>query len=232
MKNEITIFHGSEKIIETPIFGAGKPYNDYGRGFYCTESPELAREWAVSKDRDGFAIKYKLNTKNLSILNLNSKEYTILHWLAILVNNRQFDIQSDFGNEAKSYLLSNFLPDYESYDIIIGYRADDSYFSFAQDFLNNTISLKTLSRAMLLGNLGEQIVLKSKRAFDNIRFINAEPVSSLLWYPRKENRDSKARKQYHDMRNEKWKRGDLYIMQLLDEEIKEDDERIRRNITE
>lgn len=31
------IFHGSEKIIETPQFGQGNPRNDYGLGFYCTE---------------------------------------------------------------------------------------------------------------------------------------------------------------------------------------------------
>lgn len=37
----------------------------------------------------------------------------------------------------------------------------DSYFSFAEDFLNNAISVSKLSKAMKLGNLGEQIVLKS-----------------------------------------------------------------------
>ena len=33
----------------------------------------------------------------------------------------------------------------KNYDVIIGYRADDSYFAFAQDFLNNAISLNTLN---------------------------------------------------------------------------------------
>ena len=32
-----TIYHGSDKIIEKPLFGHGKTYNDYGLGFYCTE---------------------------------------------------------------------------------------------------------------------------------------------------------------------------------------------------
>ena len=49
------------------------------------------------------------------------------------------------------------------YDVIIGYRADDSYFSFAKDFINNTISVEQLAEAMRLGELGIQIVLKSER---------------------------------------------------------------------
>ena len=43
-----TLYHGSKDIIEHPRYGAGKPYNDYGRGFYCTESLDLAKEWAVA----------------------------------------------------------------------------------------------------------------------------------------------------------------------------------------
>ena len=53
-----------------------------------------------------------------------------------------------------------FLLDISEYDVIIGYRADDSYFSFAQDFVAGVISLQKLSEAMQLGKLGEQIVLK------------------------------------------------------------------------
>lgn len=42
------------------------------------------------------------------------------------------------------------------------------YFSFAQDFVAGVISLEKLSEAMRLGKLGEQIVLKSPKAFDQI----------------------------------------------------------------
>lgn len=48
MEKKITLFHGSEKVIEHPVFGAGKKHNDFGLGFYCTESEALAKEWAVS----------------------------------------------------------------------------------------------------------------------------------------------------------------------------------------
>ena len=48
MEKKITLFHGSEKVIEHPVFGEGKKHNDFGLGFYCTESEALAKEWAVS----------------------------------------------------------------------------------------------------------------------------------------------------------------------------------------
>ncbi len=46
----MVLWHGSQKIIEVPQFGLGKVHNDYGQGFYCTESLDLAREWACSGD--------------------------------------------------------------------------------------------------------------------------------------------------------------------------------------
>lgn len=70
-----TLYHGSKDIIEHPRYGAGKPYNDYGRGFYCTESLDLAKEWAVAVDRGGFANIYELDCAGLAILDLNGDEY-------------------------------------------------------------------------------------------------------------------------------------------------------------
>ena len=54
MDKQIIIYHGSEQIVEVPTFGLGKKNNDFGLGFYCTESDELAKEWAVSSLRNGF----------------------------------------------------------------------------------------------------------------------------------------------------------------------------------
>lgn len=51
----------------------------YGRGFYCSEHIELAKEWSCNESVDGFANKYELDTSGLKILNLSSEEYTILH---------------------------------------------------------------------------------------------------------------------------------------------------------
>ena len=45
--SKLTVYHGSPVIIEKPQFGIGNPDNDYGLGFYCTETLDLAKEWAA-----------------------------------------------------------------------------------------------------------------------------------------------------------------------------------------
>ncbi len=221
------LYHGSSEIIEKPIFGYGKPYNDYGLGFYCTDSLEMAKEWGAGNERDGYANCYELDCTGLQILDLNDEQFCILHWLTILLENREFDVPSGLALEAKEYLLHKFAVDYKQYDAIIGYRADDSYFSFAQDFINGTISYRQLSNAMRLGKLGQQIVLKSKTAFERIEFLYSEVATSEEWYAKKEFRDKSARKEYFDAERNKRQRGDLYITTILDEEMKPDDPRLR-----
>lgn len=221
------IYHGSERIIKTPIYGLGKKYNDYGLGFYCTESKEMAKEWGVSINKNGFANCYEIDCEDLRILNLNDKEYCILHWLAILLENRMFDIPSVLAREAKMFLMNSYRIDYYDYDVIIGYRADDSYFSFAQDFLNGSISVRQLNNAMHLGKLGEQFVIKSKEAFDRIHFIDYEIADYKEWFLKKERRDREARREYFDLERNKRIRGDLFITQIIDEEIMADDARLR-----
>ena len=88
--NKKTLYHGSPEIIQNPEFGKGKSYNDYGRGFYCTEHLELAKEWSCTENADGYANKYELDMTDLSVLDLSADEYTILHWLALLVEYRKF----------------------------------------------------------------------------------------------------------------------------------------------
>lgn len=221
------LFHGSPSIIEKPQFGYGKVYNDYGLGFYCTDSLEMAKEWGVAQNRNGYANRYELDCEGLKILDLNGPSFNILHWLAVLLENREFDVPSGLALEAKEYILNTFRVDYQSQDAIIGYRADDSYFSFAQDFINGTISYRQLNSAMHLGKLGQQFVLKSKQAFDRIQFLGYEVADHDEWYAKKMLRDRSARREYFSVERNKRQRGDLYITQILDEEMKPDDERLR-----
>ena len=98
------LYHGSEHIIETPEWGKGALNNDYGRGFYCTESLELAMEWACSKNTNGYANKYELELSGLSVLNLNSEEYSILNWLALLAEHRTYWEKSSISEQAKKMI--------------------------------------------------------------------------------------------------------------------------------
>ncbi len=102
MPDLIDIYHGSDHIIEQPTFGDGKIHNDYGLGFYCTEHVELAKEWACSADSDGYANHYSLDCRGLSVLNLNGPEYNILNWLAILLENRKFNVADGLPQRANA----------------------------------------------------------------------------------------------------------------------------------
>ena len=221
------VYHGSDHIIETPLYNGSKRTNDYGYGFYTTENKELAMEWACSDNRDGFANIYELNIDGLEILDLNDSQYSILNWLAVLTKYRSYWQSGSVAEEAKNYLQKSFFVDPSKYDIVIGYRADDSYFSFAQDFVSGAISLRKLSEAMRLGKLGEQIVLKSEKSFSQIRFIDAEPAAAETYFEKKSIRDRDARRAYRLSRQKEENIHELYMLDIMREEIRNGDPRLR-----
>ena len=230
MNKIITLFHGSEKVIEVPSFGEGKRNNDFGLGFYCTETENLAKEWAVSSLRDGFCNRYTLDSEYMKILNLNSPDYTILNWIAVLVEHRLFSIRTPIARRAKKYLIDNFGINVNAFDIVTGYRADDSYFDYAESFLNNAISVEQLATAMKLGKLGEQIVLKSQFAFSRIRFEGFDVAEKEEFYVLRKARDDEANRLYLGLLEEE--SDGLYIQDIIRGGITNDDSRIPRNISE
>ena len=226
----ITIYHGSEQIINEPTFGKGKTNNDFGIGFYCTENEDLAKEWAVSSLRNGFCNKYALDTEHLKVLNLNSPDYTILNWIAVLVEHRVFSLKTPVARRARKYLIDNFNVNVNAFDLITGYRADDSYFDYAESFLNNGISVEQLAKAMKLGKHGEQIVLKSQFAFSKIKFEGFDIAEKDVFYVLRKARDDDANQTYLEMPEEE--NDGLYIQDIIKGGIKNDDPRIPRNISE
>lgn len=228
MAEKIIVYHGSSKIIEKPIWGMGNPNNDYGLGFYCTENEELAKEWACSSESDGYANKYSLDLTDLSVLSLTNGEYNILNWLFVLLENRQFRISGDIATQAKEYIFDNFAIDYKKYDVIKGYRADDAYFSFANAFLNNTISVSQLEKAMVLGKLGEQVVANSQKAFNAFEFIEATVAPNEMYLPKKMARDSAARDEFKKEKSRGSVLTEKYILDIIREGWKNDDERLQR----
>lgn len=224
--SKLILYHGSPEIIKAPVLSKGKSYNDYGKGFYCTKHLELAKEWACTENTDGYANKYELDTTGLSVLNLSSDEYTLLHWLALLMEYRKFRISTPIMKRGADWLREHFLIDLASYDAIIGYRADDSYFSFARAFVNNEISLTQLSYAMRLGKLGEQFVLKSPAAFEQIKFTSYEIADNTVYYAKRKSRDDEARTAFR-AELERSDLDSLYIRDIIKEEVLPDDSRLR-----
>ena len=185
-----------------------------------------SKEWACTEGVDGYANQYEIETDNLRILNLSADEYTILHWLALLMTYRKLRLSTPVMKRGAEWLKEHFLVDIDDYDAIIGYRADDSYFAFARAFVNNEISLGQLSHAMRLGKSGEQFVLKSPKAFESIKFVSYKSADNTVYYARRKVRDDEARAAFF-AELEKEDIDGLYMRDIIREEVKADDPRLR-----
>ncbi len=203
--------------IPKPLLSKGKENNDYGRGFYCTEDMEMAREWACrGKAPPGFMNVYELEMEGLAVLDLSAPEYSVLNWMAVLLANRTFDLDTDIGLEVREYLIANFMPPIREADVVIGYRADDSYFSYADSFVNNALSLRRLNEALHLGRLGLQTALRSERAFGNLSYVGAETVAWNEYHARHVARDDAARAEWRNaVRSAVSAADDIYAVDVI-----------------
>ena len=177
------LYPGSDKFLEMPShdfehIGA----TDYGKyGFYCTQDIEAAKEWACKSGSTGFLCEYEIDDRGLKILDLTDmNRFNVLNWFAILCNNREFD--SRFKQLYKTridFLISSYLNiDINEYDVVIGYRADDDYFSFPTGFIQGDLLLESLEEVYKLGDLGLQYVLMSQKAFTKLKYLSTKPVES------------------------------------------------------
>lgn len=219
------LWHGSSQIVRVPRFALSRPHNDYGPGFYCAPYVELAKEWACPREVGGIANHYELDTEGLQVLDLEDGTHSVLEWLAILVNNRVVNAGVPIAQAAIEYLTENFLIDLAPYDIVRGYRADDSYFSFVRSFVSNGLTVEQLETVMHLGSLGTQVVLKSPRAFERIRFVDYETAPWEEFHRRRLNRDMAARKAFFEESRRGVTQG-LYMNTILSEGLKQDDVRV------
>lgn len=210
-----TLYHGSENIIEKPVFGFGNIHNDYGLGFYCCTNLGLAKEWGARKSGKGFANKYTLRDDNLNILDLTKEpNNNIFTWIALLMKNRTLskDLANEYPRELK--YLEQYLIDVSQYDVVIGFRADDAYFKFPESFVKSELTIDSMKEIYTAGNLGKQYVLISEHAFNLIKFVEASEVNAdsfKKYYERKGAAD-KIYSQYKN--NDKYSSG-LFLKDLV-----------------
>lgn len=217
------LYHGSLKIVNPPVYHGGSSHNDYGYGFYCTEDPEKAKEWACQSNSNGYANRYSFWEDGLHIVDLNGPGYSILNWLAVLAKHRSYWERSAISEQAKRYLQDNFYPDLSDADVIRGYRADDSYFSFARAFVSNGITVEQLSQAMRLGELGEQVVLVSRRAYEQIMWESAELVDCATYFPLAKDREREANRAYRRIVREEPVTSGLFMVDIIRRGMKNED---------
>ena len=91
----------------------------------------------------------------------------------------------------------------------------------------NAVSLRQLDKAMHLGSLGEQVVLKSREAFERIQFIDSIPAQKEEYFAKKTLRDKEARRDYRRSREQSADVNDIYMLDIMREGITNGDQRLR-----
>lgn len=167
----IAIFHGTDHEIKIPEFGKGSPDSDYGQGFYTTEDINQADIWAITTGNPDNAIRneYYFDLSGLNVVNLD--EYGTLAWISEIAYNR--GTRSELAKIAADILIDMYRVDTTNADVIIGYRADSIYMDIMNSFLEGELTVEETDNLFRKGELGEQIFIKSKEAFENIEFIKS-----------------------------------------------------------
>ena len=207
---KITLFHGTPDKIVKPSYGKGEDKHDYGRGFYLTEDPNLAKEWAVCRpnETNGFVHQYEFDTDGLKILDFQNKG--VLAWLAELMKHRDAADSKRYRMLAKKF-IEKYGVNTEEYDVIKGWRANASYFYIAKEFVKDNIDIDILEELLSLGGLGIQYCIKSELAYSKLN----EVEGGLLTV------------QYAEF-NEKYNQRDITARQKMRELVDSDANRVTK----
>ena len=201
----ITVYHGTKDPFLKADFNFNNKNNDYGKGFYTTPYPELGKEWAYASytsGNKGYLYEYSIDLSELNVLDLTSKDS--VHWVAELITNRTINTDNrEALKDTIELFKKRYKLDTSRIDVIIGYRADDSYFTYAEDFLNGAIYKDTLESALRNGDLGIQVFIKSEKAFKALKLVSGPIEVPEKYKDFYKKRDKNARKKYQeDMKNQ------------------------------
>jgi len=148
MADSITIFHGSNVVVEKPQIIVSGFYKDFGFGFYCTNIERQAKKWAQTKKGDSFVSVYNyLPTDELKVL---SFPVMTDEWLDFVVACRR-GIKHE-------------------YDIVEGPMADDQIWDYVEDFIEGNITREAFWVLAKFKYPTHQIVFCTQKSLDSIVF--------------------------------------------------------------
>lgn len=151
------LYHVGFDIIKEPDLNAGRRNADFGKGFYLSDNKEFSIRWA--KKRKGLTTyinTYELDTNNLNIKRLRKDK----HWFRNIYFNR-----------------INVKDIYADYDVVIGPIANDTIFDTLGIITSGIFSDKESLKLMQAGNRYTQIVIKSLKALNNLKWESAEEIN-------------------------------------------------------
>ena len=151
MPDTITIYHGSNVVVEKPQILISGFYKDFGYGFYCTNIEKQAKKWALTKRGDSRISIYKYQP-NKELKNISFPKMTD-EWLDFVVNCRR-GIKHD-------------------YDIVEGPMADDQIWDYVEDFMEGNITREAFWVLAKFKYPTHQIVFCTQKSLESISFENS-----------------------------------------------------------
>lgn len=158
----ITLYHGSNVIVERPRLIEQNRHLDFGYGFYTTTNLEQARSFAgkvMFRRKVGAPIvsvyEFDMNAKGLDILRFDAAGE---EWLDFVSANR-----------AGKY-------DGKKYDIVIGAVANDDVYATFNLYESGFFTRKQTLDALKIKKLYDQVVFVTEKAISQLRFVRSEEV--------------------------------------------------------
>ncbi len=143
------IYHASGETVEFPEVRIAKFTKDLSWGFYCTKDIEQAKKWATRHHRDEPIINIYNYTENQELKMLKFEEMNE-EWLEFVVKCRNGETHS--------------------YDIVEGPMADDTIWTFLQDYLDGDITKEAFWELAKFKYPTHQISFHTLRALQTISF--------------------------------------------------------------
>lgn len=153
-ENGMKVFHGSNIAIEKPSIRATGYYKDFGYGFYCTKMETQAKRWASTKQFEHVVSIYEY-TPNYSLNVLTFTDMTE-EWLDFIVACR------------------TGVP--HTFDIVEGPMADDTIWSYVEDFIAGGISREAFWVLSKFKHPTHQVVYCTDIALGTLTFIKSYKV--------------------------------------------------------
>lgn len=154
MNEEITVYHGSQQIVEFPEIRTARFHKDFYFGFYCTQFYEQAKRWAVRYQQTGMINEY-IYTPNDSLKVLKFPKMTE-EWLDFIVSCR--------------------LGKPHGYDIVEGPMANDTIFNYVQNFADGKISREAFWALAKFKRPTHQISFHTVNALRTLTFVRGYEI--------------------------------------------------------
>lgn len=158
------LYHGSNVIVDNPEVAKGKPFKDFGRGFYLSDTIEQAMEMAervverIGNGQTPIVTTYEFDDSAMTdgLLKVKRFEAYTEEWAEFVLRNRDRKTQQPFHD----------------YDIVYGPIADDGVVRQMRRFEMGAITLKELMQELQYPpKITFQYFFGSEKALEKLKFL-------------------------------------------------------------